>query len=53
MFSWKSDLVPGFKIIREFASEYDGIVALDTYGKTLEQKISFTLIMIMIIDYFL
>lgn len=40
--SKKSGLVPGFTIIWKCASECNGVVVLDTDGKTLEKEINFT-----------
>src|SRR6218665_2288072 len=44
MFSRKSDLVPGFTTILKYTPECDGIVALHTDGKALQEEICFTLI---------
>src|SRR6218665_140099 len=44
MFSRKSGLVPGFTAILKCTPECDGIVALHTDGKALQEEISFTLI---------
>src|SRR6218665_1759566 len=44
MFSRKSGLVPGFTTILKCTPECDGIVALHTDGKALQEEISFALI---------
>src|SRR6218665_572770 len=44
MFSRKSGLVPGFRTILKCTPECDGIVALHTDGKALQEEISFALI---------
>ena len=46
MFSSKSGLIPDITTIWKCASECDGIVALHTIGKALQEEISFTLIII-------
>jgi len=44
MFSRKSGLVPGFTTILKCTPECDGIVALHTDGKALQEEICFALI---------
>jgi len=44
MFSRKPGLVPDFTTIRKCAYQYDGIVALHTDGKALQEEISYALI---------
>src|SRR6218665_1737692 len=44
MFSRKSGLVPGFTTILKCTPECDGIVALHTDGKVLQEEICFALI---------
>ena len=44
MFSRKLGLVPGFTTILKCTPECDGIVALHTDGKALQEEISFALI---------
>src|SRR6218665_70601 len=44
MFSRKSGLVPGFTTILKCTPECDGVVALHTDGKALQEEISFAFI---------
>ena len=48
-FSGKSGLVPGFTTIRKCTPECDGIVALHTDGKALQEEIIIIIIIIIII----